>query len=125
MASSFKSARIIPGVKQHLPNELVEILVSAQASNSFRSEATRCNYFGRDRRDIAFATKELCRRISVPHQASQHVLQRLTRLLNDGKRLRFFFPLATRLRFRRFCRYRFRKLHGYETQHIRWGSELR
>jgi hypothetical protein len=87
VASSPGSALLTPGVKEQLAGELAETPLSAQATSVFRSEAARCNDLGVDRPDIAFAAKELCRRMSAPDQASQQALQRLTRYLQGSPRL--------------------------------------
>ena len=83
---------LTPGVKEQLLGELAETLFSADATSWFRSEAARCNYLGLDRADVAFAAKELCRRMSAADRASQFALQRIVRYLKGSPRLVYTYP---------------------------------
>ena len=87
VAAELGNMVLTPGVKEQLLGELAETLLSAHASSWFRSGADRCNYPGLDRADVAFAAKELCRRMSAPDRASQLALQRLVLYLKGRPRL--------------------------------------
>ena len=50
------------------------------ASRAYRSKTARSNYLSLDCADIAFATKELYRRLSAPDEASNSSLPRLVNL---------------------------------------------
>ena len=92
MAAEPNSAVLTPGVKEQLLGVLAETPLDANERSAFRSEAARCNYLGLDRPDVAFAAKELCRRMSAPDRASQLALQRLVRYLKGSPRLVYSFP---------------------------------
>ena len=83
---------LTPGVKEQPTGAIAESPLSATQTTAFRSEAARCNYLGLDRPDIAFAAKELCRRMSLPDRAGQLALQRFTRYLKGSPRLVYNFP---------------------------------
>ena len=51
----------------------------------FRATAARANYLALDRPEVAFAAKELCRRMSEPRQRDKVALQRLCRYLLGGR----------------------------------------
>ena len=53
----------------------------------FRALVARANYLAQDRTDIAFAVKELCRRMSSPREGDWKGLKRLGRYLVDKRRL--------------------------------------
>jgi hypothetical protein len=53
----------------------------------YRSGTARANYLAMDRPDLAFATKELCRRMSAPRVQDWVALERLTRYLAAEPRL--------------------------------------
>ena len=53
----------------------------------FRACAARANYLGLDRTDVAFASKELCRRMSVPTWGDLEALRRLAQYLAGSPRL--------------------------------------
>ena len=55
--------------------------LGAQAASQYRGLAARANYVSQDRADIQFATKELCRCMSKPTEASWAKLKRLVRYL--------------------------------------------
>ena len=67
-------------------SSLTEVEVTA-----FRSDSARANYLGLDRVDIAYAAKELCRRMSMPNKLSQCALQRLVRYIKGSPRLVYMF----------------------------------
>ena len=52
----------------------------------FRAGAARANYLALDRPDIAFAAKELCRRMSAPREGDLTALRRLARYLLGAPR---------------------------------------
>ena len=58
----------------------------------FRAHAARANYLGMDRPDIAFAAKELCRRMSSPTTADLDAIRRLAQYLVGSPRLVYSFP---------------------------------
>jgi hypothetical protein len=66
--------------------ELTEEGVSA-----YRSGAARANYLSLDRPDIAFATKELCRRMSCPTSKDVEALRRVARYLKGAPRVVYCF----------------------------------
>ena len=53
----------------------------------FRATAARANYLALDRPEVAFAAKELCRRMSEPRRRDKVALQRLCRYLLGAPRL--------------------------------------
>ena len=50
----------------------------------FRATAARANYLALDRPEVAFAAKELCRRMCEPRRRDKAALQRLCRYLSGG-----------------------------------------
>ena len=54
---------------------------------SFRSGAARANYVSLDRAELAYATKEICRRMSAPRQADWAALVRIIKYLKAEPRL--------------------------------------
>ena len=67
-----------------------EPLTAARAS-LFRSCAARANYLGMDRPDLAFASKELCRRMSAPREGDLEALRRLAQYLLHAPRIVYEF----------------------------------
>ena len=55
-------------------------------ASMFRAGAARANYLAMDRPDVAFAAKELCRRMSAPCSADLAALQHLARYLLGSPR---------------------------------------
>ena len=53
----------------------------------FRGASARANYLAQDRFDLAFAAKELCRRMAVPRQSDLVALRRLARYVLEVPRL--------------------------------------
>ena len=53
----------------------------------FRRAAAQCNYIGLDRVDVAFAAKEISRRVSTPTEDDVVALKRLMRYLSGSPRL--------------------------------------
>ena len=50
--------------------------MNREEANKFRRLVARLNYLAQDRTDIAFATKELCRRMSKPVEKDMIDLKR-------------------------------------------------
>ena len=65
-------------------------LLDEAEAHSFRSTAARASYFALD---LAFATKELCRRTSSPTKADVSALRRVSRYLLLAPRLVYEFML--------------------------------
>ena len=61
------------------------------AAGLYRSFAARANYLALDRPDLAFAAKELCRRMRNPGKADLEALRRLGRYLLDSPRVVYDF----------------------------------
>jgi hypothetical protein len=81
-----------PGAKgsEKKKDEEEELLDDA-ATRWFRSGAARANYLAMDRPELAFATKELCRRMSAPTVSDAAALRRVARYLADEQRLVYTF----------------------------------
>jgi hypothetical protein len=77
VAAERGSALLTPGAKETVSEPAEDVPLDTEAVSAFRSEAARGNYLGLDRPDIAFAAKELCRRMYAPDRASLRSLQRL------------------------------------------------
>ena len=78
-----------PGVK--MSKEETEKAESSKAlegeeATQYRARVARANYLGQDRGDIAFAVKELSRRMSRPTEADWEAFKRLGRYLVDKRR---------------------------------------
>jgi len=58
----------------------------------FRSGAARANYLSLDRPELAFATKELCRRMTSPRHRDMAALQRVARYLAAEPRVVYHYP---------------------------------
>ena len=69
-----------------------ENLLDEAEAHSVRSTAARANYLALDRTDLAFATKELCRRTSSPTKADLSALRQVSRHLLSAPRLVCDFP---------------------------------
>ena len=65
----------------------VDRVLSAVEAGWFRGAAARANYLAQDRFDLAFAAKELCRRMAVPRQSDLVALRRLARYVLEVPRL--------------------------------------
>ena len=67
-----------PGVKNQQGKDGlgdgVENQLDGAEAHSFRSTVARANFLALDRPDLAFATKELCRRMSAPTKADTSAL---------------------------------------------------
>ena len=61
--------------------------LSAEMSTQYRQLGARANYLATDRGDITFASKEICRDMSAPTEASWAKLKRLARYLMGSPRL--------------------------------------
>ena len=69
-----------------------EFTLSPADATTYRALAARCNYLSQDRPDISFASKELCRELSIPNLSSFKKLKRLVRYLSGLPRLVYHFP---------------------------------
>jgi len=87
---SEKVSRSTPGVKTSGVTEAQPL--DPENARLFRAYAARANYLGMDRLDIAFAAKELCRRMSNPDEADLEALRRLIQYLVGAPRLVYRFP---------------------------------
>jgi hypothetical protein len=86
-----------PGVKAGRPTgasvpekeeeENKEEFLGEEETRQFRSGAARANYLAMDRPDLAFATKELCRRMTAPRVQDMAALARVARYLASEPRL--------------------------------------
>ena len=81
---------VTPGVKASSSTEEDEDLDEEQATR-YRALTARANYLAQDRADIQFATKELCREMSIPKMRSWEALKRLGRYLLDNPRSVLYF----------------------------------
>jgi hypothetical protein len=73
------------GSKEELSDEGLEEL-DERGKTAFRSGVARANYLAMDRPDMAFAAKELCRRMAAPRQCDMHALTRLARYARSEPR---------------------------------------
>jgi hypothetical protein len=86
-----------PGVKgrtekeEEEEEEEQEGELTEQEVSAYRSGAARANYLSLDRPDIAFATKELCRRMSCPTRKDFEPLVRVARYLKGAPRVAYQF----------------------------------
>ena len=85
-----------PGVKnpqrKDEDGDGAESLLGYAEAHSFRSTAARASYLALDRPDLAFATKEFCRRMSSRTKADVSALRRVSRYLLPALRLVYEFP---------------------------------
>ena len=65
--------------------------LEAEEAGLFRSYAARANYLAMDRPDLAFSTKELCRRMKEPHREDLRALRRVAQYLAGSGRLIYRF----------------------------------
>ena len=84
------ASRTTPGVKTRCEEETRPL--GPEETRLFRGYAARANYLGMDRPDIAFAAKELCRRMSCPDASDIEALRRLVQYLVGSPRLTYRFP---------------------------------
>ena len=59
----------------------------------FRAGAARANYLALGRPDVAYAAKELCRRMSAPRESDLAALKRLARYLLGAPRQVYQFAM--------------------------------
>jgi hypothetical protein len=94
LADSLKSVST-PGAKgkteKEEEEEATEEELTEQEVSAYRSGAARANYLSLDRPDIAFATKELCRRMSCPTKKDFEPLVRMARYLKGAPRVAYRF----------------------------------
>ena len=67
--------------------EAVDRVLTEVEAGWFRGAAARANYLAQDRFDLAFAAKELCRRMAVPRLSDLVALRRLCRYVLEVPRL--------------------------------------
>jgi hypothetical protein len=79
-----------PGVRLKTAVEVDEPLAEYEA-RLFRSSAARANYLGLDRPDMAFAAKELCRRMGAPTRTDLEALRRLAKYAAGQPRVVYQF----------------------------------
>ena len=78
---------ITPGERREVNEEDNERELVGQEATMFRALVARANYLAQDRTDIAFAVKELCRRMANPREGDWKGMKRLGRYLIDKRRL--------------------------------------
>jgi hypothetical protein len=86
---------VTPGVKEttgSADEKVEEEELKPEEVRWFRAGAARANYLGMDRPEIAFATKELCRRMTAPRWCDLRALGRVARYLRGAPRLVYTFP---------------------------------
>ena len=76
-----------PGGEEEREGGDVDRVLSEEEAGWYRGAAARANYLGMDRIDIAFAAKELCRRMAVPRCSDLAALRRLCQYLVGAPRL--------------------------------------
>ena len=89
------SSRTTPGTKQATSADEDLDPLPWDTARLFRACAARANYLGMGRVDIAFAAKELCRRMSSPTWADLGALRRLAQYLVGAPRLVWKFQWQT------------------------------
>jgi hypothetical protein len=82
--------------------EELEEELTAQEVSAYRSGAARANYLSLDRADIAFATKELCRRMACPTRKDFEPLVRVARYLKGAPRVVYRFAWQSEADLRTF-----------------------
>ena len=80
-----------PGVTNEKEAEDDEELLGEEAATKFRRGAARCNYLSQDRCDLAYATKEVVRRMACPSRGDERRLKRLIRYLRHHPRGSYTF----------------------------------
>ena len=78
------------------PESKGDVLDPAEAT-AYRALAARANYLARDRRDIAYATKDLCRGFSRPTKESYDKMKRVGGYLAGNHRLAFNFKCVDKV----------------------------
>ena len=77
-----------PGVKPEKGEDTEQDSpLEGREASHFRSGAARAHYLAMDRADLAFATKEFCRRMSAPSSRDVALLKRVVRYLAGEPRL--------------------------------------
>ncbi len=79
---------VTPGVKEER-DESEEL--SAEQSTMYRAIVARANYLAQDRSDIAFSTKELCRKMSQPTEQDWRKMKRLARYLKSQPKVKIVY----------------------------------
>ena len=83
----------IPGTKEEKKGDVEEEeeILNFEETKVFRSGAARANYLSLDRPELAFATKELCRRMTEPKRRDMVALCRVARYLVAEPRIVYHF----------------------------------
>jgi hypothetical protein len=76
-----------PGIRESAAEVAADSELEPRLLRAFRAAAARANYLAQDRPDCQFASKEICRFMAKPSQASWHALKRLCRYLVGLPRL--------------------------------------
>ena len=58
--------------------------MSKEKTTQYRAVASRGSYLGADRSDVQYASKEKCRDMSVPSEASRKRFRRIARFLKNS-----------------------------------------
>ena len=87
-----------PGTKEIIKTkgEEEEEELTPEETTWYRAGAARANYLGMDRPELAFATKELCRRMMGPRRGDLRALGRVARYLAGAVRVVYNFPWQDR-----------------------------
>ena len=87
------NAAVGPAVKWREEDERMAAaeLETKEEQTAFRASAARMNYFGLDRPDMQYATKELCQGMARPSCLGQARIKRATRYLIGAPRLVWWF----------------------------------
>ena len=94
--------------------------LSLGPKRGYRASAARAHYLAVDRVDVAFAAKELCRRMSSPVWADWKALRRLAQHLVGVPPLSLAFCMAAGGGTSRPCRYGPRWVPRDPTIDVRW-----
>ena len=79
---------VTPGEKKEAQEDEGEDQdLRGEEATMFRALVARANYLAQDRTDIAYAVKELCRRMSKPREGDWKAMKRLGRYLIDKRRV--------------------------------------
>ena len=82
---------VTPGVKQTATEIEEDQPLTSAESSQYRSWAARCNYLALDRCDVGYATKELCRHMSMPTQRNMRALRRVVLYLYSARWLKYVY----------------------------------
>ena len=92
------AARGVEEEEAEVPGDDADTQLGGEETALFRATAARANYLALDRPEVAFAAKELCRRMSAPRRRDLAALRRLCRYLLGVPRVVYHFrPLPAGL----------------------------